>query len=637
VTDEGDDAPAPIGRVLVIDDAFGSDIPWYMDQARWEVFVRTLGRGDEPPLDDIAVGEYLSKDEDRAEALGEIEKAVDPPVYAEAMSAARGEPDTLRLWVERLQALGAEVVTASDVTAVERLAPDGEFAIFILSFDLILLDYEFLPGDGGNASTLIAGRLGESVMSSDGVPPMLIKFSRIDVELTEQERAAFTAAVRYPRGCYEFVAKSIVNDPDTFATLVSGVVASGKVGRKLFATAQSIKKALVTEVESGVAEMLVLQVDSAGLRLMFGDRLRAEGMSELDWLIEITTNLLANRVRASKDVAREMTAFVDALGERRPGEPAETSGLVELEIALRTDSSPNEFRRPIDFGDVFLFHDSTVAILLTPQCDLMVRGSGSVATELLTMRLGQRQSPASAGTRFRDATGALWSAEWGSDVVAVPRSLLDLVTLRNDGRARIERDADEFPYWTEAYRAFIADQLAKVRGTASTRQDGSVQSMRIGTAGQAPNDLGATMDLAVDAEGFLPLQRLCRLRYAEALALLQDSLAKASRVGLMPDLDETVSTETVKLYLGNTILGQLACRVTTVGSHIVVDVETGPLRALIGAHPEYANVVRATAGNESRFDLKDGTTSAAFRLIPIGSGPGRSWDLKPPRATGANR
>ena len=646
--EEGETAAAAVSpadkelRALVIDDAFAYEegASWWDEEERWNLFMRRLQAGPSPALSDVeAAG--IEEIGDRADAFAAIREQVGGAMADAVMREATGDRPMVETWVEQLRSLGWTVVTASGVDEVVRKAPDGELPSFVRDFQLVLLDYELVIGDEGRASQAFAERLGEIALDpATERPPQLIKFSRHEIEGVEAERLQFAVRVRYPRGCYEFMAKSLAANAATFPAILSGVLAAGVIGQRLFGAARAIRRTLERDVDANMTEMLLLKVDPTGLRVMFRDKLAAEGMSELDYLIETVTNRLAQRIRSSHEVAADVTAFVDSLGEPQPGQPAETLGLSELEIGLVSDSSATEFRRPIDFGDVFRFGSDTVGILVTPQCDLMVRGDGRVATDVVTIRLGRQHPDHTWTPRFIDAgDGSAWSIEWLPQLAVIPRLLLDICSLRSDGRARIEQDEQTFRYWTKSFSAFAARQLEAAG--ALTRTQGKRRLLIVSASGSDGRGLSLNHEFEVDDQGFIQVQRLCRLRYADTLALLQQSLADAARIGLMPALDARVEHASVEVLDsdGVKLPGDLNARVTYVGGDAsarrYVDVETPALRAILGSRAEWSRLVEATSGRESRFDLESGAKANQFRLESTGKPP--VFRLRLPKPIPADR
>jgi len=631
-----------IGKVLLIDDsvsAIGS--PWYDEAPRWRGLISTLRKDLEATLGEARADELYDANDDRATILEEIRAAVGEESFRAATQYHDDGRGVTEQWILKLTDLGATVSTAPDRKGIEDLAGKDGLEAFLRSFNVILLDYEFLPDDQGAASIELAKLIAAAVQAEPSTPPpLLVKFSRLAPEMRDAERSAFAKDVHYPRGCYDFLAKDEVNHR-TFAPLVAGLIENGEVGRRLYKVARTVSNSIATQVQDKVAEMLIWRLDPTSTREMFNNRLRPEGMSELDYLIEVTASLLVGQVRESEAVARDMRSFLDELA-RVPTEasPAETAGLAALEVALRFDRSVNLFRRPIDFGDIFLLDDGqTVGIVLTQQCDLMVRGKagsealGAAPMEWITICLGSLSTgDASPGVRF-SSTGEppFSSIEWDDQLVSLPRAILDLVTLDGDGRARLGEDDPTSEWWTGAYTEFISSQqrrVRKARGRATRRDKSRVLRLQ-GIAGDQRSAFGAGVDLRVTETGDLPFRRIGRMRWSDTLAQLQKVTTKAGRIGLMPDVGDGVTLEKVKVFHNNTDIGGLDARVTTFGGDATyVDVESTILRERLAGYEIFEPLVVATARYSARFNLLF-ARSMGFRFERQGKKNG--WFLHPPK------
>jgi hypothetical protein len=640
-----------VGRVLLIDDAVaGLGAEWHADDDRWKSFILSLGEDLETALDAGKV-EELRTAVDRKEALRQIGTLLEKKKVEATLGLFDDGRELIESWIRNLKAFQGSVVLASGRGDLDRLAGSGASVRgFVCSFDLILLDFELVPGDGGRASMELAKYLASSVLECDSpeTTPILVKFSRLAVEQREEERSEFAREVNYPRGCYQFLAKTEVNDELMFERLVAGLIENGRFGRQLLKVARDVRHTLSSQLEKHVGDMLTRDLDPTAARRMFDRRLRPEGMSELDYLIWLTTNLFISRVRESDEVARDVQSFLKAIDDMPlEAQPADPTGLATLEVAIRYDRSVNRFRRPIDFGDIFVFEDGrtdgcrTVGLVLSQQCDLMVRGKadsvglGSEPWDWLSICLGEwRGDEAGQDGRFSETGDPPFeSISWTRfEVLSMPRPVFDLVTLSDDGRARIPDEVIRSPWWTSAYAEFISSQLGRVR--SATRVADEAKHIHLHLPGVVPAErsaFGIGLDLLLLSDGELPLRRLCRLRWVDTMAHLQQSLAKAGRVGLDVSANDRVSTEIVRVFGDRGELKSIEARVTRFdGNATNVDVESAELRQIVSSASGYQPLASETADYWARFNLLKAAARLGFRLIPQGKVPNQTWELRLP-------
>jgi hypothetical protein len=654
VTEDPEKAEPDIGAVLVIDDSVSGLLePWFESDDSWNGFVGSLREPVETAADAIRV-EQLYAGEDRRASLDEIQALVGREAFGASLREYDQGQNVLKRWIDALTARGGTVTTASGMSDLKTMAPDGDVDAFLRSFALILLDYEFVTNDAGAASTDLAKFIARAVRKGEPVnPPLLLKFSRVPVENRDEDLAEFSEKVDYPRGCYHFLDKSVIYDERVFGALLDGLLQDAEFARRLYRVARSVGSSISRQIADHVAEILAERLDPTAIRLMFSGRLRTEGMSELDYLIELTTNAIVNKVRVSEQVVVEMQSFLQEL-ESVPwqGLPADSSGLAYLQVALRFDRDVNKFRRPIDFGDIFEFDNGrndgvqTVGIVLSQQCDLMVRGETrseglgrSRPGDWVSLCIGElRTDRGAVDGRFSETGMRPYKyLNWHEDeLVSMPRPVLDLVSLSDDGRARLLDIQPQSAWWTGAYTQFVRDQVDRVRKATVTEKAGRKTTRRIRLGGSLePAALGLTalglgVDISIESDGQLGFRRVCRMRWAETLALQHRVTAKATRIGLGVSVGDAVTDEPVRVQdERGRFLGETLGHVTSLDDNVIsVDVEWSLLRQVTANSRRYDDLAVGTARSPGRFNLM-AVPDLGYTLEAKTENRQRRWLLKP--------
>jgi hypothetical protein len=131
--------------------------------------------------------------------------------------------------------------------------------------------------------------------------------------------------------------------------------------------------------------------------------------------------------------------------------------------------------------------------------------------------------------------------------VVLPRGVLDLVTMRDDGQAILPKLGDDLvsKWWTKAHQAYMAQVCDYLRTTAIQRTSDNVPTRLFVTSSASQSEtesgrnlgMGAMYDIREDAESYaLPIRRVARLRLNEALNLQHSFHARAARIGLAAHL-----------------------------------------------------------------------------------------------------
>lgn len=635
-----------IRRVLLVDDAidsFGKEL--WDDDVRWVALIDTLARtfGDQI---DTPRSEQLRSLEDAASRVRELDQ-LRADIGADEVNAVVGDHDDGRdvteKWVESLKKLGTEVVLARDMSHIRELAKDGdsEPSPFIATFDLILLDYEFVRGDSGKHSSEIAKLIKAETAALDH-PPLLFKFSRREPELREEERTEFAVEVGYPRGCYYFLAKSDVIHP-TFEAVLVGAIKAGRVGQGLYQVAKSAAHEIATDFERHLIDMLVGRLDPTSAQLMFAQRLRPEGMSELDYVVEMLGSFFASQARESDVVVSAVQSFLEAIAAVPSGaNPADTAGIARLEMELRFDRSVNRFRRQLGFGDLFRWVGTdTVGMVVTRQSHLMVRGGDEAAKKAphvswVSLSLGRLVDESTGnGTRFSETGGPPFQRlEWLNTTVSMPRAVLDMCAMRDDGRASVPTKAVASGWWTATFSEYANAQVKAIRESrvakrgAPTRIDLFADSSSDGRA-----VLGTGANLTVATDGTLPLQRVARMRFIDALAHTQALLADQGKVGSVPDMEASRTPTSVDFFVGKTVAATvdgLALRMSRKKDVLNIDVETSVLRSKLESHAAYEPLIIHAAGYPEGYNLLKARDDLGYGVEPNG---GR-FAVRPPAANG---
>jgi hypothetical protein len=572
-----------IHHVAVFDDEVENlDKPWFIDDEAWEGIVLFV---EERLQEELGIDEAdrarTARREERLELFSKIEQLTLPEELIEY------EPDTstkrLRQWIKTLEQWNLTVDSFSDWADFEQKARDKSVNSreLLRQYQLILLDYEFGPNRPLEQSDLIAFEVGgmlESLIDKSCNPPVLIKFSRERVEKTEAEKHSFAKKVKFPRGCYEFLEKDLITPSLDFENRFLLLIRDIEIGFRLYQLSTKVATTISRTVASEVLHVLN-HLDPESIRFLSSQRLQPEGVTETDYLIDLLHNLFYSSLSCSNDVVGATKELSDHIrSEREPGAAFENIGLYYVQNRLLFNYKVNTFQRPVDLGDIFLFGDGDdVGIILTQSCDMSVRGvsmsngtnqqlQGKPETERILLLAGRVVPSSDTGgtiTRYfakSQEDDQYLMLKWDfKNPIVFPRSILDLVSLNDEGRAVIPGKLQNIisKWWTPAYTEYISklcknfqDNLPDIKASGRSEITIPISNNGIQSLGGL-NSFGTSVTLSVEKQDndiLLPIQRVARLQLVETLRLQQQYYASAGRIGVMTELRQNTQEMKIRVF-----------------------------------------------------------------------------------------
>jgi len=623
-----DETPDAAASITVADDS-------------WDSLIGVLENDAEPGLDpDRAKSLRDLQESDRDKSMTELEAD-----YPEQIADFRRVPAAIRdagLWLNWLRDAGAIVDVFSSWTDFEAWAKAEakQTDDALGAYGLVLLDYQFGAPDQGEASKGIAKEIANrtrSLAKSGNQVPILARFSAELVDRTEEQILDFLDEVRFPRSAYAVVPKASIRAPEWEEPFLRELE-KADAGRRLLALTVATGEMLV-EAARQEAERLLFRLDAPSVRLLNERALEPEGVAEVEYWVDIIVNLVSASLRASPEVARATGAMLDLMSASvMPGVPFDTPALSDIENRLRFDYVVNRLLRPIDFGDIFVFDAAPdrVALIVTQACDMAVRANrksdgvdspGIPERPRVMLILGTIRE---AGTSAEDSDDG-WTTdfalshestpyaaiEWKFDTpVMLPRAVLDLVSLREDGRAVLPADVSaDASFWTHAFRAYVADLVSSTNTRTRNRRGylkGPIRFEGDDLAGRMPG-LGSFAQYPHAArsgtnEPFLGVRRIARLRAIETQRIAHRMNFWAGRVALatgLPQRRREVTLRFVSLHGGAApeMAGE-ALLINEDKQAFSIDVATARFRELCRLLPAFAPLDAKAADQGERFNLK---------------------------------
>lgn len=623
-----DEQPDPAAAVTIEEDA-------------WEGLLRILESDAERPLDPDRAQQLRDRDPSEwDDSLTELEAD-----FPEQIADFRRTPRAIRdagMWVDWLEAAGVtvDVFPSWAAFAAKANAGGNDTDSALSTYGLVLLDYQFGTPDEGEASKGIAKEIANrtrSLAKSGNQVPILARFSAEPVERTEEEILDFLDEVRFPRSAYAVVPKASIRAPEWEEPFLRELE-KADAGRRLFALTVATGEMLV-EAARQEAERLLFRLDAPSVRLLNERALEPEGVAGVEHWMDIIINLVSASLRASPEVARATGAMLDLMiASSKPGVPFNTPALSDIENRLRFDYVVNRLLRPIDFGDIFVFDAAPdrVALVVTQACDMAVRASGkSDGLDLpgiperprVTLILGTIRE---AGTSAEDSDDG-WTTdfslspestpnaaiEWKFDTpVMLPRAVLDLVSLREDGRAVLPADVTaDTSFWTQSFRAYVADLVSSTNTRMRNSRGhlkGPIRFDGDDLAGRMPG-LGLFAQYPRAArdgtnEPFLGVRRIARLRSIETQRIAHRMNFWAGRVALTTRLPQKRREVTLRLVsLHGDAAPEMAGEALFIKDDkqaVAIDVATARFRELCRLLPAFGPLDAEAARWGERFNLK---------------------------------
>ncbi len=542
-------------------------------------------------------------------------------------------------WVKWLGETGATVdVYDSWPNFTSKARDSGNPTEVVLgTYGLVLLDYKFGAPDGGEKSKEIARQIAISsrvLAKSAAQVPILARFSAERVERTEEEVLRFLEDVAFPRSAYAVVPKASIREAEWQEPFLREIE-KASVGRRLFELTVATQDALLEAITKETSRLL-FQLDAPSVRLLNERALEPEGVAEVEHWMETIIGLVSACLRENSTVAQATGAMLELMASAtRPGLTLDTPALAKIENRLRFDYAVNRLLRPIDFGDVFVFDSAPnkVALLVSQACDMSVRSNGKKSdgssepgvperhrVVLVLGNIVETGIPLKADdgwtTHFSlDLSGSATAAiEWKWDTtVMLPRSVLDLVTLREDGRAVLPKAVVADPRsWTQAYRAYLVGLVAAANARARNRS-GHIKKVPLRFIGDDPPGkmpgLGSLAQYRADDRGntdepALGLRRIARLRAAETQKISDHMSYVASRVALATSLRQEQREVTITLVPLNSHarpeLSGTTIKLKGEDKPSIIQVASSRFRELCGLLPGFAELnAEAAAGGEA--------------------------------------
>jgi hypothetical protein len=557
-----------IATVAIFDDEDPEKTVAQLDSTSWLGLISGLESGDSP-LDPTAAEDLRrARPSDRLDAL-RVLRATYPDEVAVYERGPVGRSDLGR-WVAWFEERGAQVDSFKDWPSftAEAARRNQMVPSFLGGYGLVLLDYKFNPADQGEISKAIAEQISSNARAAaeatSGAVPILARLTTENIDRREADVVRFARDIEFPRSAYLSFVKSDIRGP-TFSSTLLRELKKARTGTTLFMLTTALRRSLFEAVQTETLRLF--ELDAGSVRLLNNRALEPAGVSQAEHWVDVTSALVLAAVRESADVATSARGMLEALMDSSPpGLPSTLPALSRIENRVRFDYAVNRLFRPIDCGDIFVFEDlpSHVAVLITQACDLAVRAGDSDGApgiperRRVTLLLGKLGPNVAASrpeeervTDFVDTGGGEFRGiSWEFDSpVMIPRSVLDLVTLRPDGRAVVPSGVTvEGAYWTAAFGRYLSDAVAVASSAIPAGKGSRGKPIRfVGTSSTQPA-LGslaeyARRQLAGTREPYLGIRRVARLRSIEAQRVIDRSTYLAGRVALPSSMPEYVEKE----------------------------------------------------------------------------------------------
>lgn len=575
-----------IRKVAVFDDDIERiNSPWYLTDATWEAFVDILGIVEEDPLNPAEMATFADLPNEERESIFEQYKDKVPVEAIEEFTTLTSL--WLQEWIRILEKFDIHVdtfVNWGDFTKRYNV----EASTALKQYDLFLLDHDFGKHGGVPQSTFIAQEIGKTLTTAnrhhtDPIPG-LIKFSAQDIEHTEQEKRFFLAKTSFPRGCYEFLPKSAIRNQ--FEDRFKKVLRDIKVGRSLFDLSWQTAKAISDVAAEDVLKTL-FHLNRESVIALSHHQLSQEGVTPHDYFLELFLGLIRTSLSGHNDVVDATRNYVEVLSSAEETNPVvEPFGLRKVQNRYLFDYKINHFRRAIDLGDIFRFgspSSSEIGVIITPSCDMVIRGNISTLKSKLVMLLTGKliekgdknldiDTTCFAPTETDDPNFTIqWTVK---NPVILPRRILDLVALNEEGIAMLPLSGkvNKSPWWTDIFYLYmekVCKDLKQVKHRVPHRKHKMIVipndeflsvTHALGSAALYPATIDAT-------QLTFPIQRLARLRTEESLRIQQYYHTDAARMGVITELGKR--EEVIQVNIKNQVgiqLGILASTVIMVGN-----------------------------------------------------------------------
>ena len=402
-----------IERILVVDDAY--DPPALAEEHMGSL----LEMLQTPELRNYVTEEFLTEQDLRSTVDALIDGDFDHEAISDTISklfdaylrqrTAEVDPGgefarTKRLRLETLDPLLELLGRCGDGVNIRQVGKDSALAVFReLKPDIILMDFFLSPPDrptGASTRTEQRAdrqssiRLLKSILQIDGgVTPAVILLSSEDVqERAQRYRSSLEGRVTALR--FGFLNKNWIRRAadeliaeGNAADVLMETSGSFHFARTLEAALQQWKRGAEAGLEGLYSELRELDLKDFAYLLRF--RLYEEGEPFADYL----EWFLGESVRAAVDDKVEWNAEeFSRLNDRQLTNEIEgahsvpSSRIASLFDRMRFNSRENRVRGRFGLGDLYIGPDRrTVRMVITPDCDLVVRGEHRAARRLLTV------------------------------------------------------------------------------------------------------------------------------------------------------------------------------------------------------------------------------------------------------------
>jgi hypothetical protein len=452
-----------IRKVIVFDDMANKySEPWQNDSS-WQEFCdgfQSILEDKKGPNEFEKIKE-LKELKDRLEILDKLQE--EETLSKELIHEICPQYDpTLKTWIGKLESW--KLVVHEFCSWDDFLSKSTESLVIeaLQSYQIVLLDYDFGSELGGsNHSDLIAKQVSEVYAKSKSIagdtfpPPILIMFSAMSIQSNEIEKSEFTTRINLVRGCYEFLPKATIFE-QIFDSRFLQLMNRAEVGIRLHFLALNVARAISEEASQEFMSILQ-RLDPQSIQSIANQRLYGEGITLQNYFVQLFTGLLTTAFSHSQIVSDATKKLLDAMEEvKEPSMVFDHIGLCYVQNRLLFNYEINKFRQPIGLGDIFIFKNGgseSIGVLITQSCDLLVRGKKaesdndldiweSPKVNRVTLLLGtqvelsEKHDDSTRYFALSSDTTQYKSIKWNfSNPIVLPRSVLDIVTLDENGKA----------------------------------------------------------------------------------------------------------------------------------------------------------------------------------------------------------